>query len=76
MRIPKYIEEALRKRTNAAYRFMDYDCIVSDFIEKNGIDVDGVHYGLGCDSFFDPENSADAVRKAILAHEKNKEEKE
>lgn len=34
MRIPKYIDEALRKRANAAFKFMDYDCIVSDFIEK------------------------------------------
>ena len=33
MRIPKYIDEALRKRANVAFKFMDYDCIVSDFIE-------------------------------------------
>lgn len=76
MRIPKYIEEALQKRTNAAYRFMDYDCIVSDFIEKNGIELDTVHYGLGCESLVNPDSSANAIRKAILAHEKYKEEKE
>lgn len=71
MRIPKYIEEALRKRTNAAYKFMDYDCIVSDFIERNGIELDTMHYGLGCESLVNPDNSAEAVREAILAHEKN-----
>ena len=71
MRIPKYIDEALRKRTNAAYKFIDYDCIVSDFIERNGIELDSMHYGLGCESLVNPDNSEEAVRKAILAHEKN-----
>jgi len=72
MRIPKYIDEALRKRTNAAYKFMDYDCIVSDFVENNGIELDPMHYGLGCESLLNPDSSANAVREAILAH-KNKE---
>lgn len=74
MRIPKYIDEALRKRTNAAYKFMDYDCIVSDFVENNGIELAPMHYGLGCESLLNPDSSANAVREAILAH-KNKEEK-
>lgn len=71
MRIPKYIDEALRKRTNAAYKFMDYDCIVSDFVENNGIELDPTHYGLGCESLLNPDSSANAVREAILAHEEN-----
>lgn len=70
MRIPKYIDEALRKRTNAAYKFMDYDCIVSDFIEKNGIELDPMHYRLGCESILNPDSSENAVREAILAHKK------
>lgn len=73
MRIPKYIDEALRKRTNAAYKFVDYDCIVSDFVENNGIELDPMHYGLGCESLLNPDSSANAVREAILAHENNKE---
>lgn len=68
MRIPKYIDEALRKRANAACRFMNYDCIVSDFIEKNGIQLDTMHYRLGCESLINPDNSANAVRQAILLH--------
>lgn len=70
MRIPKYIDDALRKRTNAAFDFMDYDCIVSDFIEINGIELDPMHYGLGCESLLNPDSSANAVREAILAHKK------
>ena len=75
MRIPKYIDGALRKRANVAFKFMDYDCIVSDFIEKHGIELDPMHYGLGCESFLNPDSSANAVREAILAHKNNKEEK-
>lgn len=71
MKIPKYVDEALRKRTNAAYKFIDYGCIVSDFIERNGIELDSTHYGLGCESLINPDNSAEAVRKAILEYEEN-----
>lgn len=71
MRIPKYIDEALRKRTNVAYKFVDYDCIVSNFVENNGIELDPMHYGLGCESLLNPDSSANAVREAILAHEEN-----
>lgn len=39
MRIPKYIDEALRKRANAAFRFLQYDDVVSKFIEQHNIDV-------------------------------------
>ena len=73
MKIPKYIDETLRKRANAAYKFVDYDCIVSDFVENNGIELDPTHYGLGCESLLNPDSSANAVREAILAHENNKE---
>lgn len=76
MKILKYIEEALRKRTNAAYKFINYDCIVAYFIEKNGIELDTMHYGLGCESLVNLDNSANAIREAILAHEKNKEDTE
>lgn len=71
MRIPKYIDEALRKRTDVAYKFVDYDCIVSNFVENNGIELDPMHYGLGCESLLNPDSSANAVREAILAHEEN-----
>lgn len=27
MRIPKYIDEALKRRANAAYKLIKYDCI-------------------------------------------------
>lgn len=71
MRIPKYIDEALRKRANAAFRFLQYDVVVSEFIEKHNIDVNSEDYGGGVESITNPYGSEKAVREAILAHEKN-----
>lgn len=70
MRIPKYIDEALRKRANSAFRFRQYDDVVSTFIEKHNIDVNFEDYG-GVESIFNPYGSEKAVREAILAHKKN-----
>ena len=75
MRIPKYIDEALRKRANAAFRFLQHDVVVSEFIEKYNIDVNFEDYGGGVESILNPYGSENAVREAILAHENNKEEK-
>lgn len=76
MRIPKYIDEALRKRANAAFRFLQHDVVVSKFIKQHNIDVDFEDYGGGVESICDPYGSEKAVREAIRAHEKNEEETE
>lgn len=68
MRIPKYIDEALRKRANAAFRFRQYDDVVSKFIEQHNIDVNFEDYSGGVESIFDPYGSEKAVREAILLH--------
>lgn len=72
MHIPKYIDEALRKRANAAFRFLQYDDVVSTFIEKHNIDVNFEDYGGGVESISNPYGSEKAVREAILAHKKDK----
>lgn len=69
MKIPKYIDEALRKRANAAYRFLLCDDIVSEFISKYGIDVNFEDYGGGVESISNPYESEKAVREAILKKE-------
>lgn len=69
MKIPKFIDEALKRRVNAAIRFIESDCIVSAFIEKNEIEVDTANYGLGYDTLLNPERSAAEVREAILKKE-------
>lgn len=72
MKIPKYIDEALRKRTSCACKLLTYDEIVTDFIDKYHIDVDFEDYDGGCEMFINPHDSEEAVRQAILNHNKMK----
>lgn len=73
MRIPKYIDEALKKRTRYARKLIECDNIVTDFIDKYHIGVDYEDYDGGCEMFFNPDESEEAVRQAILNHNKRKE---
>lgn len=72
MKIPKYIDEALRKRTSTACKLLVYDEIVTNFIDKHHIGVDFEDYDGGCEMFINPYDSEQAVRQAILNHNKRK----
>lgn len=66
MKIPKYIEAALQRRVRAAFNFLSADDVISEFIEKNNIEIDPEDYGCGVDSLLNPRESAEAIRNAIL----------
>ena len=69
MKIPKYIDETLKKRTKAAHKLIEYDCVISEYIEKHNIPVDTADYHLGCEMIMNPEESESNIRKAIINHE-------
>ena len=69
MEIPKYIDETLRKRTKAAYKLIEYDCVISEYIEKHNIPVNMADYRLDCEMIINPEVSESNVREAIINHE-------
>ena len=68
MKIPKYIDEALRMRTKAAKQFSRYDYIVSDWLSKNGFDndIDSSDFHGGVEAIINPQDSEDRIREAIL----------
>lgn len=68
MKIPKYIDETLQKRTKVAYKLIEYDCVISEYIEKHNIPVDTADYRLGCEMIINPEESESNIRKAIINH--------
>lgn len=72
MKIPKYIDDALVKRRKAAIKLLDYDSIVTTFINNNQLDVDFEDYDGGCEIFLNPYDSEQAVRQAILNHNNRK----
>ena len=71
MKIPKYIDEALRKRSDAAYRFLKYDFIVSEWICNNGLEeyIEPEDFYGGVEAIVNPDDSADRIREAILNKE-------
>lgn len=66
--IPKYIENALRRRTKAALSFNDNDLILSRYIDRHPellgtIDSEDFHGGV--ESIVNPKDSERRVRTAI-----------
>lgn len=68
MKIPKYIEKALRNRTIAAGKFLDADYAITKFICKYHIIVEEYDYNTGCETLANPSGSEERIRKAILNH--------
>ncbi len=67
MKIPKEIENALKRRVRAAETLLETDHIVSNFIEENGIEAEECDYLTGVEMYANPQASADRIRKAIRA---------
>lgn len=69
MRIPKYIDEALKKRTKAANDFNKFDLIVSEWICKHGFDedIDTACFHGGVESIVNPESAEYEIREAVEA---------
>lgn len=66
--IPKYIENALRRRTKAARSFAENDLILSQYIDRypellETIENEDFHGGV--ESLINPEDSEKRVRDAI-----------
>lgn len=67
MKIPKYIDEALRQRTRSAKQFSKYDWIVSNWITQHGLEgaMDMADIYGGVESLENPEESEMEIRKVI-----------
>lgn len=70
MKCPEYIRYALQQRAKAADRFIHYDTIISDYVQKHDIDAEEYDYGTGCESLCNPWPSAYRILQAIEAKEK------
>ena len=65
MECPKYIQEALRKRAVYADKVAVLDGIISEWCEKNGIEVDYEDIHGGCEIYVNPYDSSQRVFDAI-----------
>ena len=65
MECPKYIRDALRKRADFAERVFELDCMIADWLDKNGVDVDFEDVRGGCEIYVNPHESSNRVLQAI-----------
>lgn len=70
MKIPKYIDEALKKRTKYALMLDEQCSIVDRWLDKNGIKCPLEDTHGGAEIYVNPEDSEASIRNCI----RNKEE--
>ncbi len=67
MKCPKYIEEALQQRANAAIRFTHYDVMIGEWLEKKGLLSEVEEYDIfgGCEAYCNPDASSARIKEVI-----------
>lgn len=65
MKIPKYIDEALKKRTKLAIQLDNVCYTIDRFLTKNNIEPDTSCWNTGVEIYVNPNDAEDEVRKAI-----------
>ena len=65
MKIPKYIDEALTKRTKYAYKLDDAMNVVDKWLDKHNIKCEDYDTHTGSEIYMDPFSSEQRIRQAI-----------
>lgn len=65
MNIPKYIEKLIEKRAGLAILLNHTDYKLSEWLEKNGVEVEEYDICGGCEMYVNPWSSADRIKQAI-----------
>lgn len=65
MKIPKYIEKLIEKRAGLAVLLNHEDSKLTDWLEKNGVEVEEYDVYGGCEMYANPRSSADRIKQAI-----------
>lgn len=70
MKIPKYIDEALKRRTQYACKLDDAMTVVDRWLDANGIVCETCDTHIGCEIYANPYSSEQRIREAIESHNK------
>ena len=65
MKIPKYIEQKLDRRARLATDLMTVDFELTEWIDKNNIEVEACDYCTGCEMYVNPYESVARIKEAI-----------
>lgn len=65
MKCPKYIDKLIDRRARLAGELLTTDYTLSEWIDKNGIEIEPKDYFGGCEVYCNPYDCAKRVRQAI-----------
>lgn len=65
MKIPKYIDIALKRRTLYAGKLNNAMCIVDEFLDKNQIECESCDTHTGAEIYCNPYDSERRIRECI-----------
>jgi len=66
MKIPKYIEKLLKRRTKLAYDLIAVGCKLDDWLQKNSVSPDSACWSGGAAIYVEPDVAENAVVESIL----------
>lgn len=69
MKVPKYIDILLNRRARLARSLLEIDWTITEFLQRNNIEVDTSDYCGGVEIYVNPESSSSRVRQAIISKE-------
>lgn len=67
MKIPKYIDTLLKRRTKLAKQLDAVCWELDDWLDKNDIEPDSACYHTGVETYVNPDSAEREVRRAILS---------
>lgn len=68
MKIPKYIDTLLKRRTRLANKLIRASAELDEWLDKNGVEPDSLFYHTGICIYTEPDSAERGVRSAIKEH--------
>ena len=76
MKIPKYIDKALKRRSKLAWDLISACATIDDWLLTNGIEPDESCWATGVEIYGNPDIAEHEVRRAIAVSQKGKKNNE
>lgn len=69
MKIPKYVEQMIKRRERLAWELMEVSWELDEWLEKNNVSTGTDYTSTGCMIYCEPSTAARLVREDILNKE-------
>lgn len=69
MKIPKYVEQMIKRRERLAWELIEVSCDLDEWLEKNNVSTGTDYTSTGGMIYWEPSTAARLVREDILNKE-------